>query len=585
MRNRNRDKASRRARRVKRERTPSLAASEAQLAAIDPTVLAAGWLSALRPQMGPFRDLLAEVAGSTAGGEDRVLVGESAWAAIEAAHERVFSVSGSTVNVLSPAEWLWWLRRAAPEFGQINELATTGPYVLRLAEALSTLSTELKSPTVPNPNSILYFDPRPEVLVALSEMFEIAALLYDLHSAARWAGKGASILVGTGHAPSPQPAELLAASVQLYDQRNVESGGNFLVRAGLHLGPTLSMPVLDPETIASHILVMGARGTGQRPWPIGLMDLRQIPTLTDDALPLDLRWPQSIVDLVALNHALMFSTELHRTMDSPLHPVRRVGYRVVMRDMLLSELDDAVGILRMIRLHGFLPDAVAIDDAPAILDRLATLEATIWPPSYGAPLRDLGENRLIVDVVGATQRLTQALQRPIHQGGDVNRWAGHFERSVQAVLDLSPWKPSDRLPPPRRQLRLRSTRITDVDAWGERDGIVLAVSCKSRPYTDGYDRGAYDAVTRVARAAVDAVRDWRDKVATLQSSPVGDNYDLTWARRIVPVVVFPFIPFTPIGPETEEVLPGLRAVAGSAEFTRWVEVAGSIGVDDLLDHK
>jgi hypothetical protein len=146
---------------------------------------------------------------------------------------------------------------------------------------------------------------------------------------------------------------------------------------------------------------------------------------------------------------------------------------------------------------------------------------------------------------------------------------------VQRAIDETAWRPSPAVATLRgRHLRHDGKTITDLDAVGDRDGTLLLVSCKSAPFSDEFDRGEYETVRNLKTAALKAVDDWATKVGDLRRHPMGGNYDLTGYRRILGVVVYPFLPWTPLGPATAEVARGLRALSTVVELHDWCSRSG-----------
>jgi hypothetical protein len=509
------------------------------------------------------------------GGETRRgVVAEEAWTLIERTHEAIVESVQPVLNEMSSAEWLFYLRRVAPQFDEINELLSTGPYTRRIAEALSTRSTTPPSEPVIR-DGLLSFGIGPAGALALATLIRVAADLYELQSFARWTGKGATLIVGGNELPQPAHDPELEAAVRLWDQRTIEHGGDILGAAGLYRG-TPATPI-SGESAASTVVVFGeGHGTRARDrWGALFLDLAAIPLLADEAVPVELRWPRDLVDLVVLSRSLLISPEFAKSIRNPRHPVKLVGYRLVGRPLVDAELRAAVASVRAERLRGLIPDAVPIDDADMILERQAAARPDPWPPQPGPVIRPIDDGQVFVDVVAAGHALQLALARPQVSGGVVNAWGRHFEHNLQVALDRSPWRPSERLRELRgRTLWIDGKSLTDVDAWGERDGVVLAVSAKSVPFDRRLDRGEFQAIRNLRTAALAALAAWDAKVATLRARPAGDNYDLTWAKEIAGVVVYPFAPFVPLGAATAEVLPGLRAISGAVELEHWATGEG-----------
>jgi hypothetical protein len=250
-------------------------------------------------------------------------------------------------------------------------------------------------------------------------------------------------------------------------------------------------------------------------------------------------------------------------------PWELVGYRVVAEKVLVVELDKAITFLSEKRLGGLLPPTINLGSGQGVLGRLKTTSVSTWPPTARPPVRVGHSPWLFVDLFAATLRLQPALERPDVSGSLVNTWATHFELGVQASIDDTAWRPSPALAALRgRQLRRGESTLTDIDALGERDGVLLAVSCKALAYGDEWDRGEYKTVRNVASSVADSVHDWKRKIAALRVSP-GDNFDFTNCSQIIGVVVYPHVPWSPGGFPLHEIKPGLRAASTAEELSRW----------------
>jgi hypothetical protein len=244
-------------------------------------------------------------------------------------------------------------------------------------------------------------------------------------------------------------------------------------------------------------------------------------------------------------------------------------------ERVLENLADAVQDVGQSRLGGLLPEGRVPVDPEAIYKRLVAAAGSVWPLAHGAPIRELeGGRSCFIDLVGATRRWTSLSRRPEVVGAAANQYAAHFEDDVQATIDSSHWRPSDRL----RALRRRTLRtaegqaLTDLDAVGESGDTVLLVSAKSVPYSAAYDKGEYGEVRNRASDAGAAESAWAQKMDLLRRSPVGANYDLSAYQDFMAPVVTPFAPYLPIGSAIRELSPGLRAVASVDELIEWLEL-------------
>lgn len=536
---------------------------------IDPALLVAHGLRRASLASGPFTmTVLQEATAATRSATVAELAGQEAWEALSAIHANVVERLEGIADRVSPAEWLWILRRSLHVFDGINDLASTGPYARSIAEALSGLSANGEG-TPRLEGGVLMFEPSADAYMDAVRLIDGSAALYEIHSLARLTGKGASLRLSPGEVPEVVVDPELDRAVRQWDLRQIESGGDMLSRAGLYRGQRL--PEISLEAAPTLLLLFGEtsqRGPGSVRWAPTMIDLREIPVLADSRLPVGLRWPQEVVDLVLLLMSVQLSADFQKRFGEPLQPALRVGYRLVLRDAFISELEHAIAVVRTHRLGGLLPVGVHLGTAVELFDRLLAMRPEVWPPEPGALLRPVC-NLLFVDLVGATRRLSLRLGRPIVTGSDANVWGKHFEAQIQEALLRTPWAPGpDLLALRGRTLRIGRNAITDVDAWGEKDGVVLAVSCKSAPFRREYDRGERQVVQRIGRAALEALAAWEARVREIKAAGRLGGFDFS-SVELVGVVVYPFAPFVPLGAGTREVLPGLPAIVGAPELESW----------------
>jgi hypothetical protein len=104
-----------------------------------------------------------------------------------------------------------------------------------------------------------------------------------------------------------------------------------------------------------------------------------------------------------------------------------------------------------------------------------------------------------------------------------------------------------------RTLSHNDSSITDIDAIGHNDGVMLLVDTKSRVYNDDYDMGDYQTVRNIQSGMVRAAAKWERKVSFLRAHPNGDNYDFSCCSRFIGVVCTPTPVYVPFGKATEQV--------------------------------
>jgi len=502
-----------------------------------------------------------------------VLSGEDAQPHLERLRLRLEAEALNLVNKRSAFEWLWYLRRLRGQFNW-NALRTTDPYCQALAEALCSMSTKPgpKLPAVGPSNTA--FPVGNDDIRDLLRLSEIVGLLYETHGTARYAGKGSEIRFSSEDGPKSVPTPELKRAVKLYDSRHDDSQ-NVLAHAGL--AADLDAEITETNIFSVFLLATGQSGTSVAPrwngttdappgFGFGSVDLSKIDILTNNQLPLDLRWSNPLPALLVL--ALVPLQPWFASVRGVSDVFKRYGYFYVSREILLDALGNSLELMRH-SYGGFVPKEVLPVDAEAVVEDLHGIEVTAYPPTGGNILHELGE-MFVVDLNAASRALLRCLDRPVFDGAAVNEWSDTFELHVQEIIDGSEWRPAAHLAALRgRHLRLGGTDLTDIDAIGDCGDVLLLVSCKSRPYNRAYDRGEYGEVRNVRTLAEGAVAFWQEFVEKVETNRVGDNYDFSMFERIVGVVVFPFAPFLLEGPCTAETTVGLRWVASSNELREW----------------
>ena len=486
--------------------------------------------------------------------------GEAAWEALCELRQELERQALATVREAPSSAWLWYLRRARWLWSDINDMPTTAPYVAYLAEALSSRS-DAAEPAPMLDQGFLSYPIDPVVAARLMRLRAAAALLYHTHAALRWAGKGAEVFGRADRIPGVRPSASLAKSVQLFDQRCANDPSGILTLAGLHL----SRRRHDLSHVAAGLPLFAY---GRQSIGLDVVPLNRIPMLNDPALPIDVRWPRPLLDLVVLAWTFPLS-EAVQSEALPHLPLHQTGYRVVVRGTLLAELHMAAEFIDSTRLDGAIPKEVRIPTADEILVRLLAEEGSLWPP-LPPPLRLDPDGRVVIDLESVSHSVAIALARPPISGAQVNAWAGHFERDLQRSIDGTRWHPGADLAQMRgRTLRVGGRAVTDLDAVGERNGMLLLVSGKAVPFTPEFDRGEYRAVTNVAHHIDQSVADWTDRVSQIRTTPKGDNYNFAAYHRIIGVIAYPHTPWTTSTKALDQVASGLRAVVSASELERW----------------
>ena len=226
--------------------------------------------------------------------------------------------------------------------------------------------------------------------------------------------------------------------------------------------------------------------------------------------------------------------------------VQMRGYSVLEKQELLQTLADT-----WCEGHNLVTNTLQTTGLPAnpieLLETVRRHSGSLWPLHPGPPIRTEG-NLVCCDLYTATAELMSNLEFPSETGEMANARSEHFELAVQARIDETPWRPDgDRRNFIRRTIRAGGHKITDLDALGQYGDTLLLVSCKSKIYSARYDTGDFQVVRNYASEIEKAVKDWTQKVQTIRTHPVGDNYDFRSFRSILGVVVLPHPFYVPRG--------------------------------------
>jgi hypothetical protein len=345
------------------------------------------------------------------------------------------------------------------------------------------------------------------------------------------------------------------------------SPDTFLTRAGLYSHDLAVAP--DPALQFAEVPIMVWSNHG---YEFRLLRLAEIPALLDPDIPAALRWPTPLLDLIALLWSPVLDW-LHKGLRETAD-IQRCGYWITRREVVIGELGAAAEVIGALRLRGAIPAEVSFGSPAEIFNRLSSLGGSMWPPVLGPAIRDAGEGWVIVDFRAATECLRRALAKPRLDPDQDLAWSIHFEKSIQEALDASAWKPSPQVRKFRgRTLRIAGADVADVDAIGERDQDLMIVSCKSRAFSETWNRGDNNAVRAVEDRVDRAVEELEDRIGKLRRTPHGDNYDFSGYRQILGAVVFPSVPWTQNPDAWADVLPGLRVASSAGEFADWIRRA------------
>jgi hypothetical protein len=467
----------------------------------------------------------------------------------------------------SPAQWLWYLR-GVPFSCWAGSLPTTSVYDSSLAETLTTKSENVSKPL--RKDGIGQYPLNEADADYVSEFCAGARCLSQIHTNLRWVGKGAKIDLSTpfGHV---LPSDTLRESVELYDARVSSTPGYYLSRTGsitAERGSDGHESELMVVNRLPTILGQSPRGSlAEIAFSIDFVSLEPLGRLNRIIWETGNRW---WFDETALLICFLRVISPLVTSDlASLAKVIRYGWLMTSLSQIQSALrhyfDDALAFA-----SNLFPGVCFPSNLPDLFYLIAEMKGSVWPFRRGSAIRTVGR-LFLLDLHAATMMLNESAEFKTRGGAEGDVRGRHFENAVQAVIDQSEWGP-----PPRLRvkvgfmLRDRGKDVSDLDAIGLKDGILLLVSCKSRIYSDEYDQGNYGTISGTVRLIEGALTKWFNVVRFVQERPhCLKDYDLS-GLRVTGVVCLPFVPYLPIGKCTGFVAPGLRTVVSIAELEGWL---------------
>lgn len=465
----------------------------------------------------------------------------------------------------SPLEWLFWLRRLPPRVFE-GDLRSTEGYDLTLAEVLSARSGATIAPVI-TPTSVR-FPLRPATPQHIARFAQGVRFISELHVAYRWAGKGGLTVCRRDGTLDRVVPLAVRRSARAYDERCDRAGdqqrsGTVLIRpsdAGAEspyeiigvwkIRPTMLQAEIDGTRVAVLARYFLRRSTIE---PLAVFSA---------SFPERL-WPEEVDDLLLVARIAFIYLARHR---AGIASLLQRGYLVADRQFFEGHGDE---VLREPGdfLDGFMKQRAGVS-AREVLAACQQRKGSAWPLHAGPVVRSSGI-AMCLDLAALTNRLHTLLEFPKATGDTANQRSSHFEQVVQAAIDASPWSPRPELRELRgRPLRRGGRPITDADAIGERNGLLLLVSCKSVVYSEDYDRGEHVAVRNAESVVVDAVTVWRQKVALLLQSR-GDNFDFTPFRGVLTTVCTPHVVYVS-SDDVTAAGDGLRACLSLDELVAWL---------------
>jgi hypothetical protein len=170
--------------------------------------------------------------------------------------------------------------------------------------------------------------------------------------------------------------------------------------------------------------------------------------------------------------------------------------------------------------------------------------------------------------------LHNLFEYPKDTGDVANARAAHFEGSVQAVIDSSPWRPPVELVRKHlgKELILDGRSLTDIDAIGECGDTLLLVNAKSVRLSAMYSAGDYRETRNNISRLREELASWNKTMAKLDGRRRGDggSYDFSLYRRIIAPLCTLLPVYLPIDLANQWSAPRLRAICSLSELSQWL---------------
>ncbi|HEU5422678.1 MAG TPA: hypothetical protein VFU72_03985, partial [Nitrolancea sp.] len=377
----------------------------------------------------------------------------------------------------------------------------------------------------------------PQALTDLDELCSVGMLLFNVYNARRRVAKGQSLRLGGPHLV-PEITDIddtAARSIFLYDSRLRLAGGR-----GNDLG---SLPNLVTDRDSANIVTWAdLRGqdlvsrerlaqllTQYGPvFPLGTKIQDLAPAAFCGGIGLTL---ETQAAATALDAAWNYLAQRGATWKSNAGEWSQYGYLRCPRNWFIRHLEAGPA----------LPELLGSSWRAGATNRgvitLLTRKQVLLPVG----------RYFVVNLTSATSLLMHSFERA-REGAAANEWGSSFEAAVQKAIDNTSWKPTGALRSVigKRVKDENGNVITDIDAVAFHTETLWLISAKSFQTGPGYRIGAYDAVVRIARKAVDASEQWNGCLERIRKRPSALGVDLPAGCTLAGLVVTPFVPYVPI---------------------------------------
>jgi hypothetical protein len=471
---------------------------------------------------------------------------------------RLKAMIAEVVERRSPAEWLDLTRR--------TRRAPLDHTTLAPRWFLELLTRE--SSAVPEYNNLMELPHRPddEVLKDLHSLVLIGSAMWQVGRNYRSVAKGMLLshllgptFVGVGVAPDPRVAE----AILLYDHRHFAGFGSRTRRQGSsrEIGATVEQLSVPDAVIPGWMNRMDSFQYKPR----RVLDLTTcVPDVLSRTAVFDPTQSDEPPSASALGSAATLWTALRRIQSGKKRWMAPRGSWLKWGYIDLSEEEVLEGLERWQPLANQYDQAWTPEEGLREL-RQTSMSFSDWVSTSPAVLLVTGD-KYRFDLVYSTRVLDEAVPRP-SDGAEANKWSKRFEGEVQDVIDRSKWRPP-------QELRILIGRdvtdngrvVTDLDAVGYFEGMLLLVDAKAWATSADLEYGDFRAVRNYQEAAEEAVAKWNQKIATIGSRPEMLNVRVPAISEVRGVVVCPDVPYVLPGSCTKVVFSSMRSVGSLKEL-------------------
>lgn len=475
-----------------------------------------------------------------------VVQAAEAWPLLVGLHDAYVERAVEHFEFRGSAEWLWFLRRLRGQF-DINSFRSSDGYIQMLSEVLAAGVSRDSVQSIDD--QTFTFGLGPETMLDLLLLRHFAISLYRMHATMKRCAKGQDVQFFEDAIPYAVPDDVLELAIREYDQRS-ENGGeaSYLSSVGL-----FEQTTLEPRTDAD-----AGYGAAVPAW-FPLTYEKRDGLGSDDPQFNEFGWLDlsavgpfqsvPVLDAVQVALAVLLNATFQIIVREPEHAKRRGqaaiqwGYMVTPTVQFLHPaLEESLGWMRTHK-SSVLPTEHLPNDVNELLGVLERIQPSYKPPLPGNPLHVSGDYT-VVDLVGASFRLSQTLVRPV-DGPGANIFAGEFEAQIQKLIDKTSCAPTGEL----RELIGRKIPkptggpLTDIDAVAVSGNDLILVSCKSVAHTAGLARHEHNAFREFRGKIEKAASEWRNVVDVVRDSPQILPVHSARTMEVHGIVVYPFTPF------------------------------------------